>query len=132
MLPAITGIHHVALTVTDAERSADWYERVLGFTRAATVPTEAFHRIALRHPAGLLLTLLQHRAGTGEAFTEQRTGLDHLAFAVPDADAVEAWAAHLDELGIDRSAVKDGALPASRLVVFRDPDGVQLECYCSA
>ena len=35
----------------------------------------------------------------------------------------------LDELGVERTEVKDGALPGSRVVIFRDPDNIQVECY---
>jgi catechol 2,3-dioxygenase-like lactoylglutathione lyase family enzyme len=131
MTPTLTGIHHVTLSVTDGKRSAEWYGRVLGFERAAIVPMETFDRIVLRHPDGLLMTLVTHHERSGDSFDEHRTGLDHLAFAVADPAAVEAWAAHVDALGVRRSEVKSGALAGSRLFVFRDPDGIQLECYCS-
>jgi glyoxylase I family protein len=82
-------------------------------------------------PAAPVLALVEHPDGADDSFDERRTGLDHLAFAVADAAAVDAWAEHLDRVGVERSEVKDGALPGSRLVVFRDPDGLQLECYTS-
>jgi glyoxylase I family protein len=131
MRPTLTGIHHVSLTVPDAERSAEWYARVLGFETAGIVPGETFGRVVLRHPDGLMLTLLQHAAGSGDGFDERRTGLDHLAFAVGSPDEVDAWAAHLDAEGVGYSGPNPGRLPNSRLIVFRDPDGVQLECYYS-
>ena len=62
---------------------------------------------------------------------EQRPGLDHLGFAVETPEDVDVWAAHLDELGVARSEVKDGSIPGSRLVVFRDPDNIQMEIYTS-
>ena len=31
VLPKLTAIHHVGVTVTDVKASAAWYERVLGF-----------------------------------------------------------------------------------------------------
>jgi catechol 2,3-dioxygenase-like lactoylglutathione lyase family enzyme len=131
MTPSLTGFHHVTLSVADGDRSAEWYQRVLGFERAGSFAMETFDRIVLRHPDGLLMTLITHHDRSGDRFDEHRTGLDHLAFAVADAAAVEAWASHLDSLGVGRSEVKSGALPGSRLIVFRDPDGIQLECYCS-
>jgi catechol 2,3-dioxygenase-like lactoylglutathione lyase family enzyme len=32
-MPELTGVSHIGLTVRDAERSAAWYERVLGMRR---------------------------------------------------------------------------------------------------
>jgi glyoxylase I family protein len=132
MPPSLTGYHHVSLTVRDAERSAAWYIRVLGFEHVGLIRGATFHRVVLRHSDGLLMTLLTHDDGPGDAFDERRTGLDHFAFAVADSDAVDGWAAHLASCGVEFSGPQAGGLPGSRLIVFRDPDGVQLECYCSA
>ena len=129
--PTITGFHHVTLTVTDVDRSSEWYLDVLGFELRAAIPHPEFKRVALRHPdMTTLLTLINHPTTTGE-FDETRTGLDHVAFAVASADDVDRWASWLDEKGVPRSEVKDGALPGSRLITFRDPDGIQVECYYS-
>ncbi len=130
-MPPLTGYHHVSLTVRDGERSAEWYARVLGFEPAGRIDGASFQRVVLRHPDGLLLTLLTHDDGAGDDFDERRTGLDHFAFAVPTAEAVDDWAAHLESQGVAHDGPKAGALPGSRLIVFRDPDGVQLECYFS-
>jgi catechol 2,3-dioxygenase-like lactoylglutathione lyase family enzyme len=70
-----------------------------------------------------------HGEPPAEPFDEHRTGLDHIGFQVRTPEAVEAWAARLDELGVDHAEVKDGALPGSRVVIFRDPDNIQVECY---
>jgi glyoxylase I family protein len=130
--PTLVGVHHLELTVRDLERSASWYASVLGFDRAGRVDKPQLSMEMLRHPAGILLALtLHHGAAAAGTFDERRVGLDHLAFAVADPAAVDAWARRLDELGVTRSEIKDGSLPGSRLVVFRDPDGIQLECYTS-
>ena len=51
--------------------------------------------------------------------------LDHLAFAVPDGRALEAWAAHLREVGIDHpGVVSENGNPSLQL---RDPDGTAVE-----
>ena len=59
------------------------------------------------------------------------TGLDHLAFRVPAPQDVDAWKRWLETRHVPCSEVKDGALPDSRLITFRDPDGIQIECYYS-
>jgi catechol 2,3-dioxygenase-like lactoylglutathione lyase family enzyme len=66
-----------------------------------------------------------------QRFDEARVGLDHLAFRVASADDVEKAAEHLDAHGISHSGIKPGRIPNSVLVVFRDPDNIQLEYYYS-
>ena len=62
-MPTLTGVHHVALTVTDVDRSVPWYERVLGFS---TIGREdqgeaGMRKVFLRGPGfGITLTLVQH------------------------------------------------------------------------
>lgn len=130
--PGLGGVHHVALTVTDVDRSADWYSAALGFERLGELPHERFRRLALRHPdVALVVTLLSHHGAPTVAFDETRTGLDHFAFRVPSREDVEAWKSWLETRQVVCSEVKDGALPDSRLITFRDPDGIQIECYFS-
>jgi len=132
--PPLTGVHHIELTVRDLERSLRWYLDTLGLSEARRLEREGRRIVMLRRtdsPTFPVLALVEHPSGADSHFDERRIGLDHLAFAVADAAAVDAWAEHLDRLGVERSEVKDGALSGSRLVVFRDPDGVQLECYTS-
>src|SRR2546423_8041030 len=90
-MPALTGVHHVALTVTDVERSVPWYERVLGFTTIGRDDEEEFglRKVFLRGPGfGLTLTLVQHPAGGGALFDERQPGLDHSTFTVPSANSL--------------------------------------------
>jgi glyoxylase I family protein len=62
--------------------------------------------------------------GTG-SFDEDRIGLDHVAFALPSLDALEAAAAHLDDLGISHEPIKD--IGVAYILEFRDPDNIALE-----
>jgi catechol 2,3-dioxygenase-like lactoylglutathione lyase family enzyme len=118
--------------VSDVHGSAEWYVRVLGFERPRELPHARFERLALRHPdMPLLLTLVAHRDVVHDTFDETRTGLDHVAFGTRTPDDVDAWRRWLVTQQVPCSEVKDGALPGSRLVTFRDPDGIQVECYFS-
>jgi glyoxylase I family protein len=131
--PALSGFHHVTVNVHDIKRSEQWYSQVLGFTRITAYATGSFQRVIMRHPpSGAILGLTHHAAPVAaEPFDERRPGLDHLALQVPDRDTLEAWAARFDELRITHSSVKPGALPGSFLVVFRDPDNIQLEVFAA-
>ncbi len=132
MPPSLAGLHHVTLTVSDVQRSADWYMRTLGFQRLGEIPHERFARLALRHPeVEPLLVLVSHHGAPAGRFDETVVGLDHLAFRAASAEDVDAWRGWLVARSVSCSEVKDGALPGSRLITFRDLDGVQLECYFS-
>jgi len=130
-MPEISGYHHVALTVTDIDKSAGWYTDVLGFRKFRDFERDGFRKVLVVHPAsGTAFGLTDHGArGSGDAFSEFRTGLDHLAFSVADRTALDAWQARLDELGVDHSEIKPSA--AGDVIVFRDPDNVQLEVYAA-
>jgi catechol 2,3-dioxygenase-like lactoylglutathione lyase family enzyme len=76
------------------------------------------------------IVLSHHQSNSGEAFSEFGTGLDHVAFTVADRQELEAWVGHLDERGVPHSEIKEGA--TGWLIVFRDPDNIQLELYTAS
>ncbi|MDQ1636400.1 MAG: glyoxylase family protein [Frankiaceae bacterium] len=125
---SFTGIHHLELTVRDLERSVAWYSSVLGLEEAARADVED-RTVVLFSVGPLLLGLVGHPNPPDTTFDELRTGLDHVGFRVATPDAVSAWAARLDQHDVAHSGVKDGAMPESKVVIFRDPDNIQLECY---
>ena len=56
--------------------------------------------------------------------------LDHLAFAVPDATALQGWADHLTPAGIAHpGVVLENGNPTLQL---RDPDGIAIELVAPA
>lgn len=130
--PPLAGIHHVGLTVTDVDRSEAWYGKVLGWSRQFVEPhhesSEEGYAVVLGHPDhGFNVGLDHHPGNDGGGFDPRRTGLDHLCFAVPDAAALEAWAAHLDAIGVEHSGIYPlEGMPIS-ILTFDDPDGIQLE-----
>jgi glyoxylase I family protein len=124
-----TAIHHLELTVRDLSRSEQWYTSVLGFEKVGGLE-KADHSVVMLRAGELLVGLVGHQAtDSSDGFDERRVGLDHAAFEVPTPEDVEAWAQHLGDQGVEHTEVKDGALPDSRVVIFRDPDGIQLEFY---
>jgi catechol 2,3-dioxygenase-like lactoylglutathione lyase family enzyme len=132
--PALGALHHVAVTVTDVEASAEWYERVLGLQRLpAPIPhygnqSPGFGLLLLDPSAGWAIGVHHHDLHRGEAADETRTGMDHIGLAVPERRDLDDWARRLDALGGNHSGVTDTAdpIPYSTLV-FRDPDNIQLE-----
>ena len=131
-VPSIGGLHHIGLTVCDIEASEAWYTRVLGLTRAFVEPHHGggtgYAVVLHRQGTPLFLGLDKHEANQGHRFEESRTGLDHVAFHVTDRSELDAWVEHFDQLGVPHSGIKAFSEPFPfAVVVFRDPDNIQLE-----
>jgi catechol 2,3-dioxygenase-like lactoylglutathione lyase family enzyme len=126
-LPSITGFGHIDLTVTDAERSARWWEEVMGFTlvNAQDGPNGRYR--SLMHSCGVAVIMRTPPVLVADRFDDRVVGLDHLAFNVADRAQLEAWARHLDDCGVVHSGVQEEN--GGPLIVFRDPDNIQLEVY---
>jgi glyoxylase I family protein len=133
MMPAITGVAHVELSVRNLDVSSRWYCQLLGAREVFREPNESEHLIAcaIREPrSGMVLACTQHLAPTEGPFDVRRVGLDHLAFGVPDEAALAAWRAALDEFGIPHSGIHD--IGYAKSITFRDPDGIPLEVFLPA
>jgi len=122
------GITHVAVTVTDLDRSREWYQRLLGSDPVLDEDAGAFYHVVFVLDGGTLLGL-HTLDGTpaGDRFDERRVGLDHVSFACANRAELERWAARLDELGIAHGGIKDA--PYGSGVSFRDPDNIALEFF---
>jgi glyoxylase I family protein len=126
MAKQLTGVHHFALTVTDLARSTPWYQRVLGLAVQREVEVAGVSFVTLRSQSdALILTLYQHPANRGEHFDETRTGLDHISFGVASKGDLTEWSERLSDNGVDHSPVAED--PFGAVLVFRDPDNIQLE-----
>jgi catechol 2,3-dioxygenase-like lactoylglutathione lyase family enzyme len=126
-VPTFSRPHHLALSVVDMERSAEWYRNVLGFTLVRRFAT-GIPRILQRHAdSGFYISLYNHPNRSRDRFDPRRTGLDHLALAVADGTDLEAWATHLDATGVAHSPRRD--LGHASFVSLEDPDGVQIELW---
>lgn len=125
--PRLSGIHHVKIPVTDLTRSIDWYTAVFGFE--VTMEFADAEDGVVRGVAGTLPGLgeTQLTLRVNPQAAEGCRGFDPVSFAVDDRAHVESWAAHLDGLGIGHSPVIDASI--GWLLVFDDPDGLQLHLY---
>ncbi len=131
----------VGLTVSDLERSVDFYTAVAGFahdrhsevsspelTRLTANPVPASIRVAFLSLGGVTLELIEYRAGGADAALElahNRIGSTYLSITVDDVRARH---------GELRAALGDAAvpdlveiLPGARSFYVRDPDGVPVE-----
>jgi glyoxylase I family protein len=125
------GVNHVVFTVRDADRSAQWYSDVLGMKVTSSGDNKTVRGRLLVHPdSGLVVGLRQDLGYPDGAFDEFRTGLDHISFRVPSRLDLEDWQQRLREAGVHFTPIVD--TPTGSVIVFRDPDNIQLELFLVA
>ena len=124
-VPALAGIHHLKLPVTDLARSLEWYRSRLGYqVQVEFVEQGQLMGCGLAHPAGgpdLGLRLDPDRARAA-------AGFDYFAIGVPDKQAMDRLAARLDELGQVHAGVHRASF-GWILPEVLDPDGHALRFY---
>lgn len=122
--PTIT---HVALTVSDLDRSVPWYQALFGSEPVLDEDTGPFRHVVWSL-GDTLVGLHEFPDGLQDgSFDERRPGLDHLSFACGDRSELEQWSARLDELGISHGGIHDAGYGSG--VSFRDPDNLPLEFF---
>jgi glyoxylase I family protein len=126
----LDGFSHIQLVVRDVEVSEPWYCDLFGFTRFAAGVAQGRRYAALRHRASRLVVVLSDADPGDTGFYDHRIGLNHLALAVPTAEALDGWVARCGELRVRHDPVITD--PAGGLsLILRDPDGIQLELFVS-
>ncbi|MFE7978838.1 VOC family protein [Streptomyces shenzhenensis] len=141
---------HVGFTVTDIERSVDWYKRVLGlelihrqhsdnaYIRTLVGVSDAVLEVAQFALPGSpprysthVLELIQYVEGQGEhavGLGVNQAGTAHLGFVVADihAKCSQLLAENVDFVNLP-VLVTEGANAGGYACYFRDPDGIVLE-----
>jgi len=134
-MTSYTGFAHVRLTVSDIERSREFYESVFGFDVAFEVPPDADEQtreqLAFLY-GGVIYQVtpdallgLRPVATAGDRFDEDRVGLDHVSLMVASRADLDTIAGRLDQLTIAHEDVKD--IGVGFILQFRDPDNIALE-----
>lgn len=110
------------MNVRDLATSRAWFETVLGMESFV----ELDDTVALKHAPTRMVLVLSQR----EIDPHSLSPLDHLAFAVPDGETLEAWAQELTVRGIAHDGVVlELGKPSLQL---RDPDGNAIELVAPA
>ncbi len=121
--PTVT---HVALTVTDLNRSVPWYERLFDAKPVLDEDTGPFRHVVWA-VGQTLIGLHQFPDGRSEPFDERRVGLDHVAFACANRDDLQQWESKLNELDISHGGIVNASYGSG--LSFRDPDNIALEFF---
>jgi catechol 2,3-dioxygenase-like lactoylglutathione lyase family enzyme len=123
--PALAGIHHLKLPVTDLASSREWYQSRLGYqVQMEFVEQGRLMGYGLAHPNGgppLGLRLNPERARAA-------AGFDYFAIGVPDKGAIDQLAARLTALGEQHAGVHWASI-GWILPELHDPDGHEVRFY---
>lgn len=131
-----SGLAHVRLTVTDIARSKAFYDQVFGWPAAIDEsgsvdepgvrdsPERFYGGTVYQTPQGTLFGL---RPVGSSGFDSQRTGLDHVSFAVDSRADLESAAAALTDAGIEHGEINDLTDAGLAILSFQDPDDINVE-----
>ena len=122
------GQHHIAIIVSDYERSKAFYVEVLGFKVLAETYRSArnSYKLDLQGTGGLQIELFTFPDAPPRPSRPEAIGLRHLAFSVEDIDqTISELVSH----GVYVEPTRVDALTGQRFTFFADPDGLPLELY---
>ena len=127
----LAAIHHVAIIVSDYEKSKDFYVNKLGFA----IVRENFRKerndwkLDLRVGEGsdaIELEIFAESNPPKRVNRPEACGLRHLAFRVDD---VEATVAELEQMGIGCEPIRLDSYTQKKMTFFFDPDGLPMELH---
>lgn len=121
------GFSHVALPVSDIDRSAAFYQRWAGLEVIDRLedPKSGAKAVRLADPRrgrAFMVALVQH----GQV-THQLAGMGHLGIGCIDRSEVERLSKEAEAEGCLRSGPTDSGFPLGYWCFLLDPDGHQLE-----
>lgn len=116
-------MNHAVLYVRDAQRTAAFYERVLGFARVIDDARFVFMRApASRNHHDVAFFTIGAQAGPSNAGHD--VGLYHIAWEVPTLDELIAMEQTLAQAG---ALVGKSDHGANKSLYAKDPDGLEFE-----
>ena len=118
--PALLGIRHVALTVSDLEAAERFWVGLMGYTvEWRPDPDNLYLRSGTDN-------LALHR-GDNRAPVDESGQLDHIGLAVPKPEDVDAWASFLTEKGVTLRAQPRTHRDGSRSLYCHGPEDVLIQ-----
>lgn len=124
----IKNIHHVAIIVSDYEKSKKFYTEILGFT----IKAETFrkdrnsYKLDLEIKGNYQIELFSFLTPPKRLTNPEACGLRHLAFEVKN---IENEVNKLKKLGVNCEQIRVDELTGKKFTFFKDPDDTPLELY---
>ena len=127
--PMTTGAHHVGLTVSKLEASADFFTNVLGWSEVRRDPS---YPAIFVTDGVLMISLWEAKTDAPNEFDrKENIGLHHLALSVDSFERLDAVHENIKEHGIKvefaPELLRDG--PAKHMMCY-EPSGIRVEFIC--
>ena len=121
--PAVVGLHHLRVPVSDVMCSRDWYSTVFDFEPRLTLEEEdRVVGVVLIHESGLTLGL--HHA---PELARSLNGFCLVALSVGDSVDLDHWCTRLDTTGTKHTSPAEGHV--GWYVEVSDPDGLIIQLH---
>ncbi|AOA01379.1 MULTISPECIES: VOC family protein [Carnobacterium] len=123
----LQALHHVAIIVSDYQKSKEFYVDLLGFEviRENYRPERNDHKLDLKF-GNSELEIFAMPNNPKRVSNPEACGLRHLAFKV---DAIEEVISELAAKGIDCEPIRIDDYTNEKMTFFFDPDGLPLELH---
>lgn len=119
-------IHHVAIIVSDYEKSRDFYVNKLELpVIRENLQKRGTYKLDLL-VGDMELEIFGMKNPPERVNNPEACGLRHLAFHVEDVEAAARW---LNEKGIETEPIRVDEYTGKQMTFFRDPDGLPLELH---
>lgn len=120
-------IHHVAIIVSDYEKSRKFYVEQLGLPIIRENYRQERNDYKLDLKVGNIeLEIFGMEKAPSRVTEPEACGLRHLAFKVDDIEKAVKW---LNSRGIQTEAIRMDEYTHKRMTFFRDPDNLPLELH---
>lgn len=124
----LNSVHHIAIIVSDIEKTREFYIKKLGFEaiRENYRKERDDWKLDLRVDEHTELEIFAEKNPPKRVNRPEACGLRHLAFRVA---SVEETVKELDEIGIECEPIRTDTYTGEKMTFFFDPDGLPLEIH---
>jgi glyoxylase I family protein len=121
----LANIHHIAINVSDYDRSKEFYVSKLGFRILGEYIFPSGTR-RMDCVAGQIRLEIFCNTGKPGAFVERNIGYRHLCFHAED---IETAVAELRTMDIPVEEIRSDMMSGGRMAFIRDPDDIIIELH---